>query len=257
MCGLAPSGHLRLGRAAAARAIGPRDWASTRRRGQDSVVACQPLHPDTMQLGLILLCLAFPLLELAVMIKVGQSIGVLWTLLALVGIGVAGGLIVRAQGFAAMGRAFEAARGGRPPIEPVVDSMFLMLAGVLFLIPGFITDVAGALLLIPPLRRSFARWAFRRMMAGGTFTASTVRTGSRPEHARSPENDAREPADEMGGQASRRPQADPRTPGRNQAGRNQSGRDQSGVVIEGEWERVDEPDKRPPGNPPGSPPRPS
>ena len=181
-----------------------------------------------MQLGFILLCLGLPLLELAVLIKVGQSIGVWRTLLLLVGMGVVGGLVLRAQGFAVLRRAIETTRAGQPPIEPVIDSLFLMLAGILFLIPGFITDVAGALLLIPPLRRAFARRLLGRMFAGGTFTDSTVHVETR------------------GG---RRPRQDEAGPQRPEPGTN--GRDQ-GVVIEGEWEQVDETAKRPRGPPQSS-----
>ena len=106
-----------------------------------------------MQIGIILICLAFPLLELAVLIKVGQSIGFWWTVLLLAGSAVAGGLIIQQQGVTALQRSIESARAGRPPLEPAVDSAFLMLAGMLFLIPGLLTDAAGFLLLIPPLRR--------------------------------------------------------------------------------------------------------
>ena len=178
-----------------------------------------------MKLGIVLLCLALPLLELAVMIKVGQAIGVWWTLLALIGIGVAGGMILRSQGFAVLRRAIEATREGQPPIGPMVDSMFLMLAGVLFLIPGFLTDIAGALLLIPPLRRGFARWLIGRMLAAGTFTTRSYERGSAGGEA---------------GDGPRRPQPASREPGKRDPG----------VVIEGEWERVDEPGKRPRGGPP-------
>lgn len=190
-----------------------------------------------MQLAFILLCLAFPLLELAVMIKVGQSIGVLWTIALLIGMGLVGGAVLRAQGFAVLRRAIAATRAGEPPIGPVIDSMFLMLAGVLFLIPGFITDVAGALLLIPPLRRGFARWVFRRMLAGGRFSASTVRVETR---------DGRDPRGE--GQAE--PHVEPRRPTPRAPGRGAPRPDTKGVVIDGEWERVEDPSKRPRGGPP-------
>src|SRR5262249_35992693 len=102
-----------------------------------------------MKLGLLFVFLALPLLELALMIKVGQWIGFWDTVLLLAAMALAGGLILREQGLAALTRALAAVRDGRPPIEPVVDSMFLMLAGMLLLVPGFLTDIAGLLLLIP------------------------------------------------------------------------------------------------------------
>ena len=183
-----------------------------------------------MQLAFILLCLAFPLLELAVMIKVGQSIGVLWTIALLIGMGLVGGAVLRAQGFAVLRRAIAATRAGEPPIGPVIDSMFLMLAGVLFLIPGFITDVLGGLLLIPPLRQAFARWLLGRMRAAGTFTASSVHVETRGH------DDGNAPPRQPSGA---RPEQRRQQPG--------------GVVIDGEWERVDEPSQPPRGGPSQTP----
>lgn len=157
-----------------------------------------------MQIGLILLALAFPLLELALLIKVGQLIGIWWTLLLLVGMGVGGGLIVQQQGVSAARRAMESLNEGRPPIEPVVDSFMLMLAGMLLLIPGLITDAAGLLLLVPQIRRGLARWAIGRVIRNADIKVETREW---------------------------------RSPGREQGGR--------GTVIDGEWERVDDP-KQPP-----------
>ena len=165
-----------------------------------------------MQIGILLICLAFPLLELAVLIKVGQWIGFWWTVLALAASAVAGGLLIQRQGFTALQRSLESAREGRPPLEPAVDSAFLMLAGLLFLVPGLITDAFGFLLLIPPLRRQFARWLLARMLAGATVHVHTSHGAERT---------AAESA--------------PRQPGSRPRGQ--------GVVIEGEWERVDEPPK--------------
>lgn len=163
-----------------------------------------------MQIGIILIALAFPLLELALLIKLGQSIGFWWTVLLLVAIAVAGGAIVRQQGLSAARRAMESARDGRPPIGPVVDSLLLMLAGVLLLMPGLITDVAGLLLLVPPLRRAFARWCRTRLFAAADVHVET-RSGRSP-----------------GDRHQERPGDPRRAP-------------DGGIVIDGEWERVEEP----------------
>ena len=188
-----------------------------------------------MQLGLILFCLALPLLELAVVINVGQHIGVIYTILLLIAMGLAGGALLRLQGLAALTRSIEAARTGRPPIGPMIDSMFLMLAGVLFIIPGFITDALGLLLLVPPLRHAVARWIFSRMMVSGTFTTTTTGPG---------ETDAGSQQHWPSGDPHADASAAPRQPGRRPDGQPHRDRD-GGVVIEGEWERVDEPAKRP------------
>lgn len=168
-----------------------------------------------MRIGLILIVLAFPLLELAVLIKLGQSIGVWWTLFLLVFTAIAGGLILREQGVAAVRRAMQAVNEGRPPVEPVVDSMMLMLAGFLLLVPGLITDVAGLLLLVPPIRRACAKWAMGRMVVVGNVRMDT--SGQDTETPAGP--------------------TDPRHPQRSGGPRGGDG----GVVIEGEWERIDDP----------------
>jgi UPF0716 protein FxsA len=160
-----------------------------------------------MQIGLILLALGFPLLELAVLIKMGQWIGVWRTMLLLIVMAAVGGWLVHRQGLAAARRGFEAMQEGRPPLEPVIDSMMLMLAGTLLLIPGLITDVAGLALLIRPVRLAVARWGLGRMLAGADVRVETREW---------------------------------RSPGEGQARRGQDG----GPVIDGEWKRVEEPKPR-------------
>ncbi len=163
-----------------------------------------------MQIGLILLALAFPLLELAVLIKVGQSIGFWSTVLLLIAMGVLGGWLVQRQGLAAASRTMESMSRGEPPIGPAIDSMLIMLAGFLLLLPGLLTDIAGLLLLIPPVRTAFARWAVGRMLSRGEV------------HVRTQEWRASNRGD---------PNPDP-----------SHRRSRDDVVIDGEWQRVDEPD---------------
>ena len=174
-----------------------------------------------MQIGLILLVLAFPLLELAVLIKVGQSIGFWWTILLLVGTGLAGGWIVHRQGLSAARRAMQSMNEGRPPLEPVVDSFMLMLAGGLLLLPGLLTDIAALALLVPPVRRTIARWALSRL-----FTAADVHVQAHEWRST--------------GHGPGRQHDDPRA-GDDRPPRGSGG----GSVIDGEWERVDDP-KPPP-----------
>jgi UPF0716 protein FxsA len=165
-----------------------------------------------MQIALLLLALAFPLLELAVLIKVGQMLGLWWTLLLLVVTGIAGGIIVQSQGLSAARRAAQSMSEGRPPIEPVVDSFMLMLAGTLLVIPGLLTDAMALVLLVPPARRWLARWALRRL-----FSAADVRVERHEWHS----------------------------PGRDETDRDQRHRPPStsgrGPVIDAEWEHVDKP----------------
>jgi len=113
-------------------------------------------------LGLALI--ALPFLELAVLIKTGQTIGLWPTLGLLVGAALIGGAIIARQGLSVARRAQEAVAHGRPPVGPVLDGAFMLLAGALLIIPGFITDAMALALLIPPIRRKVARWTVRRLV---------------------------------------------------------------------------------------------
>jgi UPF0716 protein FxsA len=134
--------------------------------------ACATEERTEMPLILLIVLIAVPLLELAVIIKVGGSIGVLPTILLLVGVAILGTVLLRSQSRMALRRASEALSSGRPPVDSVVDAVGLLIAGALMLTPGFLTDIIGLLLLIPPLRRRLARWIFAkaagRVVFGGT-----------------------------------------------------------------------------------------
>jgi UPF0716 protein FxsA len=127
-------------------------------------------------LGLIflLLLVALPLLEIAVLIKVGGMIGVWATLAIIVGTFILGTTVVRQQGLGVARRMMERVRAGEPPAEPMVEGMLLMVAGGCLIAPGLILDCLGLLLLIPPLRQAVARW----MLWRGMITGMVVRTRS-------------------------------------------------------------------------------
>jgi UPF0716 protein FxsA len=110
-------------------------------------------------LGLFLIGL--PLSELALLIKTGQLIGFWATLGLVIASGAIGAMILSRQSLAVLRGVLEAAQADRPPVAAALDGALLLLAGVLLLIPGFISDGLAALLLIPPLRRAVARWSIR------------------------------------------------------------------------------------------------
>ena len=113
-------------------------------------------------LGLFLI--ALPVLELALLIKTGQVVGLWPTLAMVVGAGVLGAVIMSRQGMSVARRTREAIAQGRPPVGPVLDGAFLLLAGALLITPGFLTDVMALALLIPPIRRKVGRWCVRRLV---------------------------------------------------------------------------------------------
>src|SRR5829696_4208029 len=122
-----------------------------------------------MPLLLVVLFIAVPIAELAVIIQVGQAVGVWWTIAILVADSVLGSLLMRSQGRAAWRRFNEALQAGRAPAREVADGVLVIFGGALLLTPGFISDVAGLAFLLPPtralIRRVFLRQAIRRMTA--------------------------------------------------------------------------------------------
>jgi UPF0716 protein FxsA len=155
-----------------------------------------------MRLALLLLFIAVPLLELVVLIRVGQLIGLWPTVLIVVVTAIAGTAILHRQGFLTLNRALASIERGVLPVGPVTEGVMLLLAGGLLLTPGLITDGVGLLLLVPLLRRKLALWTFKRLIKrGGSRTGPP---GGRGEGAAS-----------------------------------------EGIVIEGEFERVEEPPPEP------------
>lgn len=101
---------------------------------------------------LLLAIVALPLIEIAVMIKVGQAIGLLPTLGLLVGAAILGVVLLRQQGFSVLIEMRRRVEEGRVPARAVADAMMIGFAAVLLVLPGFLTDIAGIALLLPPLR---------------------------------------------------------------------------------------------------------
>jgi UPF0716 protein FxsA len=105
-----------------------------------------------MPLLLFTVFIAFPLLELLVILQVGDLIGVLPTIGLLLASGLIGGPLAASQGRAVWRRFNEALAAGRAPAREVFDGVCVIFAGALLVTPGFITDVLGISLLLPPAR---------------------------------------------------------------------------------------------------------
>ena len=106
---------------------------------------------------LFFLFVVVPLAELYVIIQVAQQIGIIWTILLLLADSVIGTMLMRSQGRAAWRRFNEATAEGRIPAREVADGALIILGGAFLLTPGFLTDIIGFLLLIPPTRAIFRR----------------------------------------------------------------------------------------------------
>ena len=120
-----------------------------------------------MPLLLLSLFILVPLVEIAVFIEVGGWIG-LWPTLGLcVLTALLGSWQLRAQGLATLERARVQLDQGQMPAKELFNGACLLIAGVLLLVPGFVTDAIGGLLFIPPLREALRRAIGRRMATSG------------------------------------------------------------------------------------------
>jgi UPF0716 protein FxsA len=123
---------------------------------------------------LVLLFILVPIAELAVIIQVGEAIGVWWTIALLIADSIVGSMLMRSQGRVAWRRFNDAVRAGRPPAREVLDGTLVIFGGALLITPGFISDVLGLVLLLPPTRAIVRRLAVRR------FTRRAFGAGPRP-----------------------------------------------------------------------------
>ena len=109
--------------------------------------------------SLFVLFLAVPLLEVYLLIEVGQAIGAPLTIAAVVGTALLGAGLARYQGMVTVTRLYTQLNHGELPGQALFDGACLLVAGALLLTPGFFTDAIGFALLTPPLRR----WAFQHL----------------------------------------------------------------------------------------------
>jgi len=110
---------------------------------------------------LLLLFFTVPLVEIYVLLEVGGVIGALPTIGLVVLTAVIGAGLIRAQGLATLGRVQQELERGELPAVGIIEAALLLVAGALLLTPGFVTDTAGFLILVPPLRR----WAIQSFLA--------------------------------------------------------------------------------------------
>ena len=173
-----------------------------------------------MHLALLALLTVLPLLEIALLVKFGQAFGVWLTIAEVMASAVLGMGILQRQGMTMFLRTQEAVMRGEPPVGAMLEGGMMVIAGMLLIMPGLITDALGLLLLIPPVRHFIAGRMVAGMFGGATIRVDTFEEGPR-----------RDPP----------PRDAPRPPG-----------DGGGPVIEGDFERLDErtvdPRKKPPTN---------
>ena len=143
---------------------------------------------------LILLFTVVPAVELALLIEVGQHIGVSNTIMLIILTGVVGAYLARLQGFLIMRRMQDNLDQGIMPTEEMLDGMMVFCGGVVLLTPGFITDAIGLLLLLPFTRALIKIWA-RKKINDMIREGQTVTFSSSPNEKKSRDNKDYEDAD--------------------------------------------------------------
>jgi UPF0716 protein FxsA len=112
---------------------------------------------------LFLLFVVVPFAELYVILQVGHAIGALPTIALLIVMSVLGAALVKREGLGVLRRAQQRIDQGEVPGRELVDGVLILFAGALLLTPGFLTDVVGVLLLLPPVRLALRATAIRAL----------------------------------------------------------------------------------------------
>ena len=125
--------------------------------------------------ALVVALVLVPIAELWLILRVAGELGLVPTLLLLVGVSVAGAALLKQQGLATWRRLRSTVAAGRVPASEVTDGALILMGGALLLTPGFLTDAIGLMLLVPATRaalggaaaRLLGRWA-RGRLAGSS-----------------------------------------------------------------------------------------
>lgn len=164
-----------------------------------------------LRIASLLAILAFPILEIGLLIRAGQTMGFWRLALIVIATAMLGSAVIRRTGLSVLTRArAQMERGGRS-FNPLFDGLLQVTAGVLLIFPGLISDVLGLILLVPAIRHVLVAHVLPRLFTVATFSADARAHQSPPE-------------DEHPGSTS---------------GPFDASTD-SGVIIEGEYERISE-----------------
>lgn len=115
-----------------------------------------------MLLIVLALLVLVPLAEVWVIVQVGSSVGIITTAALLVGVSVMGTALAKHEGLRVFRSFMSAVDKGEMPSRDIVAGACLLVSGLLFLVPGFVTDVFGIVLLLPPVRAGLAHFILRR-----------------------------------------------------------------------------------------------
>ena len=116
-----------------------------------------------MLLKLFLAFTIIPIIEIYLLIEIGSMFGALTAVTLVILTGFLGAFLARMQGLQTLYRIQESLREGRMPSGELLDALLIVIAGLVLLTPGFLTDSAGFLLLIPATRNTIKYWLRRQI----------------------------------------------------------------------------------------------
>ncbi len=102
---------------------------------------------------LLLIFIAVPVVELILIVEIGQRIGSINTIGLIMGTGIVGAWLARQQGISTLARLRRDLDEGRLPAEPIIDGVLILLAAAVLIAPGVLTDLMGFICLVPACRR--------------------------------------------------------------------------------------------------------
>ena len=126
--------------------------------------------------------LGFFIAEIAAFVAIGGQIGFTWAVVLLIGVSALGPFVIRRVGLAVLGRTQERLARGEVPTREVLDGVVVLAGGLMIMVPGFISDGLGLLLMVGPIRHLVIKTAgFRfarriRTMDAGRWTVVDIRS---------------------------------------------------------------------------------
>jgi UPF0716 protein FxsA len=137
-----------------------------------SAGAISAIRNSPMFIRLILLFTLLPLAELFILLKVGSMIGLLNTIILVIGTATLGAYLAKRQGIETLNRIRQQLEHGALPAEELIDGLLILIAAIVLITPGLLTDTFGFLLLIPQTRRWLKRYVqefFKNRIARGSM----------------------------------------------------------------------------------------
>lgn len=122
------------------------------------------LMSQPFKIAIILLFAAFPLVEIGLLIRLGRVIGIGWLAVIIIGTALLGTYVIRRVGLSVFERALSRLGSERKGVSPLFDGFVQVLAGVLLIFPGVISDAIGLTLLVPPVRRALIRTGLLKLV---------------------------------------------------------------------------------------------